>query len=101
MAQCTVSGVIKDVSDTAIAGVVVKANIVTPFFVTTIHILPKEISDTSDSNGLWDLSLTQGCSAIVTMDFPGNSTDSAKKVTYAITVPSAATADFSTLATEL
>lgn len=101
MATCTVSGVIKDSSETAIQSVIVKARIVTPFFVSTVLIVPKELSTTSDANGAWSLVLTRSKSYIVTFEYSPNSTDSKKIYAYAITTPASSTSDFSTLATEL
>jgi hypothetical protein len=100
MATCTVSGVLKDVSDTAIQSATIAARVVTPYFSTTIQIAPKEITTTTASNGSWSLVLIQGASAIVTIKYPPNATDSARIYTYAITVPAASTANFSDLATE-
>lgn len=101
MATCTVSGVVKDVSETAVQSASVRAKIVTPFFSTTIHIVPKEISTTTDTSGAWSLSLNQGSQCIVTIEYPPNTTDSKLRYSYSITVPATSTANFSTLATEL
>lgn len=101
MATCTVSGTIKDVSETAIEDVVVRANIITPVFASTSLIVPKELTTTTDASGAWSLVLSQGAYVVITIDYPPNLTDSAMKKTYAITVPASGTAAFSTLATEL
>lgn len=102
MATCVVSGIIKDASETAIASVPVKARITTPYFTsTTIMIAPKEVSTTTDGTGLWSLTLNQGAQCLVTIEWPPNNTDSAKKSVYTITVPATSTANFSSLATEL
>lgn len=101
MATCVVSGVVKDLGDTAVQNAVVTARIVTPVFSGTSLITPTEVADTSDTNGAWDLTLLQGLSCIVTIDYPPNSEDSKRRLQYSITVPAASTANFSTLATEL
>lgn len=101
MATCVVSGTIKDVSDTAIESVTVRANIITPAFSSTTLVVPKEITTTTDASGNWSLTLLQGVYAVITIDYPPNLTDSAMKKTYAITVPASGTANFSSLATEL
>lgn len=101
MATCTVSGLIEDITGTAIQGAVIKANLVTPYFTTTIMVMPKEISTTSASNGTWSLTLIQGAQAIVQIDYPPNTTDSQRSLKFAIAVPLTSTANFSTLCTEL
>lgn len=100
MATCVVSGVIKDPSETAISSATVRANIVTPFFVSTVLIVPEELSTTTDANGAWSLTLSQSNSYIVTIEYPPNASSSAKRYNYAITTPASGTATFSTLATE-
>lgn len=101
MATCAVSGIIKDISETAILGATIKASISNSFFTTTIHIVPKEVSTTSAADGTWTLNLVRGSSAIVTISYPPNATNSQQPYRYSVTVPSAATADFSTIALEL
>lgn len=101
MATCVVSGVIKDPSETAISSVTVSALPVSPYFSTTIQIVPKIVSTTTDVTGAWSLTLVRGGQFTVTIMYPPNTVDSARRATYTITVPAAATADFSTLATEL
>lgn len=101
MALCAVSGSVKDPSETAISGAVIKANIVTSFFVSTDQIVPKEISTTSSSLGAWTLNLSQAHSYLISIEFPPNTTDSSKKLSYSITTPATPTANFSALATEL
>lgn len=101
MATCTISGVLQDPSGTGVSGAVIKARTVSPFFSTTIEVVPTEISTTSaDSTGAWSLSLIQGASAIFTILYPPNSTDSRRILTHSVTVPLASTANFSDLATE-
>ena len=101
MATCVVSGLIKDPSETAISGVTVRANLTAPVFVATVQLVPKELSTTTASDGTWSLTLSRSLSYVLTVDYPPNATNSAIRKTYAITTPAAATADFSTLATEL
>lgn len=101
MATCVVSGVIKDPSETAISSVTVSAVPLNPYFTTTIQIVPKLISTTTDATGAWSLTLGRTGQFTVSVMYPPNNVDSARKYTYTITVPDQATADFSTLATEL
>lgn len=102
MATCVVSGTVVDPSETGISGAVVKANVVTPNFNGgTSLIASKEISTTTAASGTWSLTLSQGLSVIVAIEFPPNSTNSNVRSTYSFTVPATTTASFSTLATEL
>lgn len=101
MATCAISGVLQDPSGTAVVGAVVKAKIVSPYFSTTIEIVPTEISTTSAaSTGAWSLTLIQGASAIFTILYPPNATDSRRVITHSVAVPLTTTANFSDLATE-
>jgi hypothetical protein len=101
MATCAISGTLKDLSETAISGATVRANIISSIFSGTTQLVPKEITTTTASDGTWTLNLSQSVSAQVTIEYPPNSTDSAKPIKYSITVPATTTANFSTLATEL
>lgn len=100
MSTCTVSGTLKDVTETAISGAVIKANIVTPFFSSTTMIVPKEVSTTSATDGTWSLALNQGAQCVVEIDYPPNGTDSRRVSRYSITVPASGSANFSSLVTE-
>lgn len=101
MATCAVSGTIKDASETAVSSCTIKANIVTPFVVGTAFIVPKELSTTSDASGNWSLSLSQSQSYLISIEYPINSTDGKKRLTFSVTTPASSTANFSSLATEL
>lgn len=101
MAICTVSGVIQDGSEDPVEGVTVEARVVSPFFTTTIQIIPKSVTTTTNSSGAWSLELSRGGQFTVSIMYPPNAVDSARRYTYTITVPNSATANFSTLATEL
>ena len=100
MATCTITGSVLDASETAISGATIRARIVTPVFSSTNLVVPKEVTTTSAADGSWSLSLSRNCSAIVTIEYPPNSTDSARKLNYYISVPNSASSAFSTLATE-
>lgn len=100
MATCIVSGTVQDITSTAVATATVRARVITPFFSTTIQIVPKEVSTTTDSSGNWSLTLIRSSQCIIEIEYPPNTTDSALRYSYAITVPAAATANFSTLVTE-
>jgi len=101
MALCAVSGVIKDASETALSGVVVEARPINPYFNSTTQIVPKTVTTTTDASGIWSLSLSQTGTFTVTIMYPPNDVDSARRYNYTITVPAASSANFSTLATEL
>lgn len=101
MSTCTVSGTIKDITETAVSGAVIKANIITPFFSSTTFIVPKEVSTTSATDGTWSLALVQSSQCFVEIDYPPNGTDSKRVARYSITVPASSSANFSTLAVEL
>ncbi len=100
MALCTVSGTIKTGSETAISGMSIKALPISAYFSTTIQIVPQEVTTTTDASGNWSLNLNQGGQFLITMFYPPNALDSARRASYSIIVPAAATADFSTLVTE-
>lgn len=100
MATCTVSGTIKDITETAISGAVIKANIIAPVFSGTTQLVPKEVNTTSAADGTWSLALAQSQNYIVTVEFPPNSTDSRRRYSYSVTTPASSSANFSTLATE-
>lgn len=101
MAACTVSGTMYDAGGSAISGATVRANIITPQFVSTTLYVPKEVTTTTASDGTWSLALVQTLQYNVSIEFPPNSTDSNILRKYSITCPASLTADFSTLATEL
>lgn len=100
MALCTVSGLLQDATATAISGATVRFNQVAPSFSTTILVPTKEVSTTTASDGTWSLSLIQGLSGIVSIDFPPNATDSNRRVTYSVVIPASASATLQSLATE-
>lgn len=104
MALCTVSGNFTDISGTPIEFVKVKASIVTPFFNGNSFIPPTESETISDDDGDWSLALIQGASVDITIEYPPNDTidytDSFRRLSYTIEVPSASTASFSNLVEE-
>lgn len=100
MATCAVSGLIQDVSGTVVAGAVIKARPTVYYFSTTIEIVPTEVSTTSSASGTWSLTLIQGASLVISIEYPPNATDSRVRVDHSVTIPATATADFSTLVTE-
>ncbi len=104
MATCAISGAVVDASETAVGNVVVKFVVTTPYAngSATNWFIPKEVSvTTSTLTGAWTMTLSQGLSGIMSFDYPPNSTDSARRIQYAIVVPATPTASFNTLATEL
>lgn len=101
MATCTVSGTLKDLSDTAISGAIIRAYVEQSVFSGTTQVAPSEISTTSDAAGAWSLVIIQTLTCQVVIEYPPNTTDSRRRLTYSITVPASTTANFSTLAVEL
>ena len=101
VALCTITGALLDPTGTGIAGANVKTNIVSPFLDANNNLLiQKETQVTTDSSGNFTLSLVQGSSVVVAMEFPPNSTDSNRRQTFSILVPFTLTASFSNLVTE-
>lgn len=98
MATCVVSGTITDASSTAIQNVAIKSRLLQPVASNLVLSVPKELSTTTDSNGEFSLTLEQETSYIIEIDYPPNSTDSARMVHYTITVPAESTADFTDIA---
>lgn len=99
MATCVVSGTLVDASETAIASAVVKAKLLAPVFnATGSGVMPSEVSTTTDASGNFSLTLSQGQSFVVSIDYPPNSTDSSRRVNYTATTPASPTATFSTIA---
>lgn len=101
MANCTVSGTVVDPSATAVSGATIRAKVATGALSGTSLVVPTEVTTTTAANGTWSLSLIQGLSVLLTVEFPPNSTDSLRRSNYTITIPALTTANFSTLATEL
>lgn len=104
MATCVVSGTLKDLSETAISGATVKASAVGPFLSGSTLIANKEISTTTASDGTWSLTLTRTATLSTprTLQVTFEYTDGVsgkKREEYTISVPDAATANFSDLVT--
>jgi hypothetical protein len=102
MATCTITGTIVDPTGTGINGATVELRVTTPQFDSTNNlVVPYTSTVTTDSSGVFSLVADQGISAIITIDYPPNATDSIRRYPYAVLVPSATTANFNTIATEL
>lgn len=101
MATCTVSGLLQKLDGTPLEGVTIRARIVTSYFTTTIMVSPQEVFTETASDGTWSLNLERLSSPIITVEYFPTDTSSARKLEYAVTVPNAASANFSTIATEL
>lgn len=103
MANCAVSGTLVDSGSNAVSGATVRFNVIAPISTSTLAstlFVPTEISTTSASNGSWTLNITQGLSGILSIDYPPNSTDSTRRYTYSIVIPSQSTATINSLITE-
>lgn len=102
MATCTVTGTLQDVTETPLDSVIVRFRITTLILNSTISVyIPKEVSTSTASDGSFTLTLAQGISGILTIDYPPNSIDSARKYTYSIIIPAASSATLPSLITEL
>ncbi len=96
MATCTVSGTLKDLTETAIESATIKANIKSPVESSTTLILDKEVSTTSASDGTWSLALFRTAVCTVTIEFSDGASGKIRRV-YTITVPETASANFTDL----
>lgn len=102
MATCTITGTITDPTGTAISGAMVELRVTTPQFDATNNLVVPYVSTvTTSASGAFILTASQGISAVVTIDYPPNATDSIRRYSYSIVVPSYTTATFYSLATEL
>jgi hypothetical protein len=102
LATCSVSGTLLDSTGSAVVSADVKFNVVLPVSSTTIDalVVPKEVSTTTDSTGLFTLALLQSISGILTVQYPPNSKDSPRRYSYSIIVPASTVADIVDLITE-
>lgn len=103
ISTCVVSGTLKDLTGTALAGYSVYAYLTTPFFHTDGTLIPPyKVSTTTDASGNWSLTLieTATISKTITIafDLPTGSSERLRRE-YTVTIPNSASASFSTLAT--
>lgn len=102
MATCSITGTLVDPTGTAVSGATVELRVTTPQFdAANALVVPYTSSVTTNASGVFTLTADQGISAIITIDYPPNATDSIRRYSYAVTVPSTAPATFASLATEL
>lgn len=102
MATCSITGTIVDPTGTAISGATVELHVTSPQFDTANNLVaPYTATVTTNVSGVFTLIADQGISAIITINYPPNSTDATKKYTYSVVVPSTSSATFASLATEL
>ena len=102
MATCAITGTLLDPTGTAISGATIELRVTSPQFdANNALVVPYTATVTTNSSGVFTLTADQGISAIITINYPPNSTDSTKKYAYSVVVPSASTATFASLATEL
>ncbi len=98
MATCSVTGTIVDSSAVAVSGVAIRFRVVKPLLDASSNlVVPTEVSTTTASNGSWSISLDQGISGIMSIDFPASTTASTLRSSYSITVPSQTSATFASL----
>lgn len=102
MATCTITGTLVDPTGTAISGATVELRVTAPQFdAASALVVPYTSTVTTNSSGVFTLTADQGISGVITIDYPPNSTDSVKRYAYSVVVPSATSATFASLATEL
>lgn len=98
MATCVVSGTFLNPSEVAISGATVKFNIATPVLNPGGAVLSnQEVSTTTASDGTWSLTLSRGVTGTITLLCPPDGLNSAVRYTFAISVPVASTANFSSI----
>lgn len=103
MSTCIVSGTLVDPSETPVSNAIVRFKIATGTANSsaTNFFVPDELNTTSASNGTWSLTLSRGLSGMITIDYPPNTTDSTKRLSYSVVIPNTPTATFISLLTEL
>jgi hypothetical protein len=102
MATCTITGTLVDPTGTAISGAAVELRVTSPQFdASNSLVVPYTSTVTTDVSGVFTLIADRGISAVITIVYPPNATDSTRRYAYSVLVPSTPTANFHTLATEL
>lgn len=102
MATCSITGTLVDPTGAAISGATVELRVTTPQFdAANALVVPYTSTVTTNASGVFTLTADQGISAIVTIVYPPNATDSGRRYSYSVLVPTASTAAFNSLATEL
>lgn len=96
MAVCTITGTIKDVSESPLTDIEVTIDVLEPRVSGTDWISAKRVATTTDSNGNFTLDCVQDTEARITIFMP-LSNDSVVPVVYIVQVPAAATANFEDL----
>lgn len=98
MATCTVTGFLKDPSETPIASAVVKFNIETPGLDGSSGsslIGPQELRTTTATDGSWSLDISQNCTGILTIEVPqSGSVPTIVRYTFSLSIPAASSATF-------
>ena len=103
MATCVVSGTLLDPSETAISGATVSFKIDNAYAnsSSTNFFAPKTVSTTTASDGTWSLTLSRGISGVIQIDYTADSYSPARRLSFSVVVPAAATSSFNTLVTEV
>lgn len=102
MATCSITGTLVDPTGAGISGATVELRISAPQFDAASNlVLPYVATTTTNSSGVFTLTADQGISAIITIDYPPNATDSIRRYSYSVSVPSSASATLQSLVTEL
>lgn len=97
MAQCTVSGILVDLSNTAISGAMIEArSLIDIEQGSTSLIVQKRLLTTTDSLGAWSLSLYQTANVTITMLYNDGNVGEMRQQ-FTITIPATTTANFNDL----
>ncbi len=101
--SCTVSGTVKTPDNTGLQNVTIKASITQPFaHADGTLIAAYQVSTTTDANGAWSLTLIETATVTKTMtiviEYPTGGTEY-RRQSYTVTIPNAASANFSDLIT--
>jgi hypothetical protein len=103
ISTCTVSGTIKDVTNTAVTSATINVYLTTPFFHTDgTYIANYQVSTTTDTDGDFAIALIEtesvSRSLVLEIIYPGGSTGNLKNV-YNIVVPDTGIATLASLIT--
>jgi hypothetical protein len=100
---CTISGVCKDTSGTAVAGATISATNLRPFIHTSDNslILDYAVSTTTDASGAWSLNLVETTTPNITVQiritYSTGANNPSTAHEYTILVPNSASATFASL----
>lgn len=100
MATCAITGTLQNPGGIAIASANIRFTIVTPKVITPIIAMPQEVSVQTGNDGTFSITLVQGISGALLIEYPPNEMDAIRRYSYSILVPVATTATLASLITE-